>query len=155
MKILSLTVLPILFCIALGGCQTSNERAENVKAAINQPSDLSVSAAQTSIQNGMSGAEVIEALGTPNIITTDREGREVWTYDKVSTQTISSYSSGGAQGLLLAGVVFGNAALGTGGSVGQSSGASGSSTSSKSLTIIVKFSKDKLVRDLAYRYSNY
>lgn len=145
----------LVLLVVFSGCQTTQERAADVTAAIEQSSSLSVSAAQTKIQNGMSGAEVIEALGTPNIITTDREGREVWTYDKVSTQTISSYNSGGAQGLLLAGVVFGNAALGTGGSVGQSSGASGSSTSSKSLTIIVKFSKDKLVRDLAYRYSNY
>lgn len=155
MKSSLLTTLPILFCIVLVGCQTSKERAENVKAAINQPSDLSVSAAQTRIQNGMSGLEVIEALGSPNIITTDREGREVWTYDKVSTQTISSYSSGGAQGLLLGGAVVGNALIGTGLSVGETNSASGTSTSMRSLTIIVKFSSEKLVRDLAYRYSSF
>jgi len=100
---------------------------------------LTVAAAQTSIKVGMSGAQVIEALGSPNMVTTDEEGREVWVYDRVSTERV--YSEGG--GVWFLGIAGGG-------------GASGSSSSTqKTLTIIVKFDKEKKVRDLAYHYSSF
>lgn len=56
---------------------------------------LTVGVVQKGIRVGMTGAEVIALLGSPNIVTTDEERREVWTYDKVSTETVTSSGSVG------------------------------------------------------------
>lgn len=87
----------------------------------------------------MSSAEVIEALGSPNIISTDEQRREIWVYDKVSTQSAYQNSEGGI-GLILLGV----------------SGSRGSSTrNQRTLTIIVKFDSQNKVRDVSYRTSSF
>lgn len=87
----------------------------------------------------MSGAEVAAVLGSPNIVTTDEERREVWVYDRISTNRVYSESSGFAT-LILVGV----------------SGKSGASSSTqKSFTVIIKFDKEGLVRDFAYHTSKF
>jgi hypothetical protein len=55
-----------------------------------------VGTVQREIRVGMSGAEVITVLGPPNIVTTDAERREVWTYDRIATETVYSSSAGAA-----------------------------------------------------------
>ena len=44
---------------------------------------------QSSIHIGISGGEVQKALGAPNIISKNKSGHEVWTYDRVSKETTS------------------------------------------------------------------
>ena len=83
----------------------------------------------------MSSAEVIEALGSPNVVTTDEQRREVWVYDTIATDISAS---GGYWTLLL---------------VGQSAGSV--SKSQRTLTIIIKFDDDKKVRDFAYHSSKF
>ena len=62
-----------LFLITLVGC------------ASNPPADrVTLGTVQQHIHKGISGTEVQEALGSPNIISKNSEGQEVWTYDKVS-----------------------------------------------------------------------
>ena len=61
----------------------------------------------------MSGAEVAGVLGSPNIVSTDEERREVWIYDKISTDVAYSTSSGGLAALVLGG------GSSVGGGVGQ------------------------------------
>ena len=57
----------------------------SVGCASNAPADrVTLGTVQRSIHKGISGAEVQEALGAPNIVSKDSEGQEVWTYDKVS-----------------------------------------------------------------------
>jgi outer membrane protein assembly factor BamE (lipoprotein component of BamABCDE complex) len=102
---------------------------------------------QREIRVGMSGAQVAEVLGSPNIVTTDENGREVWVYDRISTESVYSSSSA-----LILGILTGGSG-GGGGAAGQSAGAS--STTQKSLTVIVKFDEQKKVRDFAYRSSSF
>jgi len=53
--------------------------------ATNAPSDrVTLGTVQQFIHEGISGAEVQAALGSPNIVSKNSEGQEVWTYDKVS-----------------------------------------------------------------------
>ncbi|MFB0516336.1 MAG: outer membrane protein assembly factor BamE [Candidatus Neomarinimicrobiota bacterium] len=52
---------------------------------------LTLGTVQASLHQGMSKAEVQAALGAPNIISKDATGLEVWTYDKVSKQSASSF----------------------------------------------------------------
>ncbi len=87
----------------------------------------------------MAASQVAEALGSPNIVTTDENGREVWIYDRIASDVTYSNSSGGVW--LILGVVGGN------------SGAS--SSTQRSLTVIVKFDENKKVRDFAYHSSKF
>ena len=100
----------------------------------------------------MSGAEVAQVLGSPNIVSTDEERREVWIYDKISTETAYSTSEGGIASLILISSIA-DVFLGGGGGASGTSGAS--STSQRTLTVIIKFDEDKKVRDFAYHASRF
>jgi uncharacterized protein (DUF1330 family) len=91
------------------------------------------------IEEGMSGADVIAALGAPNIVTTDEDRNEVWVYDKLATEQAYSTSNGGLFLLL--------------GAVNQSSGSS--ATSQRTLTVVIKFDSEKKVRDFSYHSSKF
>jgi len=54
-----------------------------------QADRLTLGSVQSSIHVGMTGSEVQEALGAPNIITKNNDGNEVWTYDRVSKEAVS------------------------------------------------------------------
>ena len=104
-----------------------------------QDNKLTVGTVQKEIRKGMSGAEVAGALGSPNIVSTDEQGREVWIYDKISTERV--YFEGSGYGTLILFGVLGSREA--------------SSTSQQTLTIIIKFDNDKKVRDLAYHASRF
>lgn len=133
-----ITVL-IVFCTAilLTGCAATRQAAGTQEGL--QGDRLTVGTVQKEIRKGMSGAEVIQALGSPNIVSTDERGREVWIYDKIATDKVYSEGSGGGTLILLWGQ--------------QSAGAS--STSQRTLTVIIKFDLDKKVRDFAYHASSF
>jgi outer membrane protein assembly factor BamE (lipoprotein component of BamABCDE complex) len=101
--------------------------------------DLTVGKVQMTIEEGMSGADVIAALGAPNIVTTDEDRNEVWVYDKLATEQAYSTSNGGLFLLL--------------GAVNQSSGSS--ATSQRTLTVVIKFDSEKKVRDFSYHSSKF
>lgn len=135
--------------VASSGCQSAAEH----KAQVQDDATDRVSAGrvQREIRVGMSGAEVAQVLGSPNIVTTDEARREVWIYDKISTDRVYSTSSGGLSALILG--AGGGAAGGIGGSGSASAGAA--STSQRALTVIIKFDDQKKVRDFAYHQSRF
>src|SRR4029077_14561831 len=109
--------------VALGGCMTAGEH----RAAIRDDTGdrVTVGTVQKEIRVGMSGAEVAQALGSPNIVSTDEERREVWVYDKIATEATYSTSSGVISALL---VGIGSSIGGAGNaSATQSAGASSTS----------------------------
>ncbi len=116
-------------------------------ACINHPtnnsngasSNLTVGKVQGEIKIGMPASDVAAVLGSPNIVTTDEKRREVWIYDKVSSNSVDTNSS--AYGTLLI--------------LGASTGQKQSTTSQKTLTVIIKYNEEKLVRDFAYNYSQF
>ena|SRR2546427_11928096 len=100
---------------------------------------VTVGTVQREIKVGMDQPSVLEALGSPNIVSTDSHRREVWTYDKISSDRVdTSRSIGGGI------IIFGG---------GQSS--SSSSASQRTLTIIIYYDEEKKVRDFAYNYSSF
>lgn len=111
---------------------------------------LTLGVAQREIKVGMSQADVAKALGSPNMVTKDREGVETWIYDKVSTDHAYSTSSGGVSGLILGGGA-GVGGLGVGG-VQQASGAS--SRTQRTLTIIIKFA-NAAVKEFTYNSTSF
>lgn len=148
-KLLAVLTFPVL----IGGCVSASKHASDVQEGI-QGDRLTVGTVQREIRTGMSGAEVAEVLGSPNIVSTDEEGREVWIYDKISTDRVYSSSSGGISALILGGA-GGSGFVGGAGSAGYSSGSGAVSTSQRTLTIIIKFDKDRKVRDFAYHSSSF
>ena len=135
----------IIFCaLYLVGCASIHAR--QVQKGLDDDR-LTVANVQREVRNKMSGAEVIEVLGSPNIISTDENGWEVWVYDRISTDVSYSRSSAGIIGL-----IFGGSGGGLGGG-GLSSGAS--SKSQRTLTVAIKFDESKKVRDFAYHTSRF
>jgi outer membrane protein assembly factor BamE (lipoprotein component of BamABCDE complex) len=144
-----------LFSLMLlcAGCMSA---AEHRKAVQSDDADrLTVGKVQREIRVGMSSAQVVEALGSPNVVTTDEKRREVWVYDKIATEHAYSTSSGGVSALILAGFAGSSGAGGGGILPGFSMGAGASSTTQRTLTIIIKFDEQNKVRDFAYRQSTF
>jgi outer membrane protein assembly factor BamE (lipoprotein component of BamABCDE complex) len=100
---------------------------------------LTVGKVQGEIKVGLPASDVVAVLGSPNMVMTDGERREVWTYDKISTERTDARSS--SYGTLII--------------LGASQRTSSSSTVQKTLTIIIYFDKDKKVRDFAYNYTQF
>jgi len=143
-------MLVAMFCVSCASV------AEHRKAVRNNDSDrLSVGKVQREIRVGMSSAEVVEVLGSPNMVTTDEKRREVWVYDKIATDHAYSTSSGGVSALILGGLAGGSGAVGGGVGPSFSKGSGASSTSQRTLTIIIKFDEQNKVRDFAYRQSSF
>ena len=101
----------------------------------------------------MNQTEVLEVLGSPNIVTKNKSGNEVWTYDKVgSSQSSTSRVS----------ATYGQAQLNQGfwaflfgGTTNSAQSSSDNSTESKSLTVIITFDSNSTVSDFTYQSLKY
>ncbi len=145
----SFIFLSLLLISLVTGCQTASYHKQQVQDDAGDR--VTVGKVQKEIRVGMSGAEVAEVLGSPNIVSTDEERREVWIYDKIATDRAFSESRGGVSALILG--FGGSAAAAASGNVSSSAGAS--STSQRTLTVIIKFDKEGKVRDFAYHTSRF
>jgi outer membrane protein assembly factor BamE (lipoprotein component of BamABCDE complex) len=149
-----LLLLALVASVSVGGC-SAQRHAQDVEAANAAANRLTVGTVQREVRVGMSGAEVATVLGAPNIVTTDEQRREVWVYDRIATTRAYSTSSGGVSALVLGAGPIGNG-LGAGlGSAGYSAGAGASATTQKTLTVVIKFDPQGLVRDFAYHTSTF
>ena len=144
----------VCIILFLGGCISPQQHASDVQSGL-QGDRLTVGTVQREIKQGMSGADVVQALGSPNIVSTDEQGREVWIYDKIATDTVYSNSSGGISSLILGGGPVGAGALGGGLGASSNSSAGAASKSQRTLTIVIKFGEDRKVRDFAYHSSRF
>jgi outer membrane protein assembly factor BamE (lipoprotein component of BamABCDE complex) len=153
MKNVHRNILPYLIILLFSGCMSPGEHRQAVRGE--ETDQLTVGKVQREIRVGMTSAEVIEALGSPNIVSTDENRYEVWVYDKIATEHVYSTTSGGVSALILAGFVGGDGAGGAGLLPGFSKSAGASSTMQRTLTIIIKFDEENKVRDFAYRQSTF
>jgi outer membrane protein assembly factor BamE (lipoprotein component of BamABCDE complex) len=144
-----LLILSVLLIFSISGCKSVQDHVRGVRDESGER--VTVGKVQAEIKTGMSGAEVAQILGSPNIVTTDEERREVWIYDKFRTETVTSQSSAGGSILILG--LIDSFIAGGAPSVNSSSGAS--SRTQKTMTIIIKFDNEKKVRDFAYHQSSF
>ncbi|MDX1509033.1 MAG: hypothetical protein R3358_12180 [Woeseiaceae bacterium] len=134
-----------LLSVVLVGCG-AQKHAADVRAA-EEVNRVTVGTVQREIRKGMSAAEVAEVLGSPNIVTTDDQRNETWIYDKISSDVTYSRSSG-----TIVGLIFG----GSGGGAGIGSTSAGStSKTQRTLTVIIKFDENSMVRDFSYHSSQF
>ena len=135
------------------GCMSAAEHSRSLHSADEREMTLGI--VQKEIRRGMAQSDVAEALGSPNMVTKDGDGKEVWVYDKIATEASYSRDSGGVGGLAGAGGAPASALiLGLGsGSYSRSAGAA--ATTQKTLTVVIKFGKDSLVETFSYHSSRF
>ena len=136
--------LSICFIVSGTGCSATSHKQDVQNDSADR---LTVGTVQSEISIGMPASDVVAILGSPNIVTTDEERREVWVWDKMSRDIAYSRSDGAIAGLIVGGSA-GGAGIGS-----KSSGAS--SSSQRTLTVIIKFDEANLVRDVSYRTSSF
>ena len=96
-------------------------------------------------------ADILEKFGGPNVTSIDGSGQEMWVYDRHATVTADS-SSGFSIGMLIG---AGGGDVGGGGGLGFGKKKSKSSQSSRSMTLIIKFDRNKVVSDFKSRSSSF
>ena len=95
--------------------------------------------AQREIAQGMSQADVSVAIGSPNIVTKDSEGKETWIYDKIASEVRKSSRASGVFLLFVSGCREENRY----------------NSSQKTLTIIIKFDANGCVDTVSYHASKF
>lgn len=139
------TLLILTLTMLLASCSATHH-ATDVREA-DDVDRVTVGTVQREIIIGMSAADVASVLGSPNIVTTDDQRQETWIYDKISSDVTYSRSSGTVVGL-----IFGSAGGGAG--VGTTN-AGATSSSQRTLTVIIKFDGNSQVRDFSYHTSRF
>ena len=123
-------IISILFLV---GCKTTEPLSS-------KNSSLTQGNVQMNLQVGeTTKVEVLENFGSPNVTTRDASGQEVWSYQRAA-QVAQSTSSEGYWTIIFA---------------GQSKKASGFESSSKMITLIIKFNENDVVTDFISRESNF
>jgi outer membrane protein assembly factor BamE (lipoprotein component of BamABCDE complex) len=129
--------MAILLAALAAGCTTAAQHQQSLGSTAER--EMTVGIVQKEIHAGMTQDEVASVLGSPNIVTRDVHGRESWIYDKVATE--ASYSNSNAYGTIL---ILG---------AGQAAGAS--SSTQKTLTVVIKFGSDQRVDTFSYNASRF
>lgn len=133
-KITKSFFLFISILLFLTGCITTP------KPVTDRNSKLTQGNVQMSVKVGTTTkADILDNFGSPNITTRDGSGKEVWTYQR-SAQVAESSSKSGYWTILLA---------------GQSGSSSGFQSSSRMITLIIKFDENDVVSDFRSRTSNF
>lgn len=123
----------IILALAMTGC-ASNQPLDD------RNSDLTHGNVQMSLTVGeTTKTEVLESFGSPNVTTRDGSGREVWTYQRQAQVSRSTSKSSGWN------ILF----------AGSRSTASGFESSSRMMTLIIKFNDQDVVDDFRSRASNF
>jgi len=101
-----------------------------------QGTNLTAGMAKTKIVNGVTTqSEILAVFGSPNIMTKNKSGNEVWTYDKMAME---QSGEDGYWNVLVAG-----------------KGGSKQTTSTKTFTLMIEFDSNDIVKDNSYRASQF
>ena len=143
-------ILLLAILLFAGGCVSAQTHQAKVQPADGQK--LTAGVVQKEIRKGMDQPAVAAALGSPNIVSRDSQGRETWIYDKLSTTSAYSKSEGGVSALILGFIPQAHLGGGAGGSYSAASGAT--NTTQRTLTVIIKFSEG-VVDEYSYHSSRF
>jgi len=128
-----ISILPIILCF-LSGCVNIPE------PMVSKNSSLTHGSIQLNIITGeTSKSQILDVFGAPNVTTRDGDGNEVWTYQR-QAQVNQSYGQTGGWSVLL---------------TGKSTAVSGFESTSRMVTLILKFDSNDIVIDFNSRSSNF
>lgn len=136
----------LLLCLALSFVTPAFAVLHSAKITKNkdittpvQDQELTLGVVQRDIKIGSTQDEVATALGSPNIVTKDSDGKDTWIYDKVSS--ISSYDEKG----LYANIIL----------AGYNKNKGSVQNVQKTLTVVIKFDKNNRVESFTYHMSKF
>ena len=132
-----LVTLPIGLCLAMFATSCNAGRFYN-DTYTDEVQRLDLGSLQKGIFEGMAQDEVAIVLGSPNIVTSDKDRKETWIYDKIATEVRRS----GSSGLILF--------CQTGADY-----VSRADVSQKTLTVVIKFDNEKKVESISYHSSKF
>ncbi len=118
----------VLVCLSLSGCGEVESSQPVQKSNLTAGMAKKVIIEGTTTQN-----EILEVFGAPNIITKNKSGNEVWTYDTVS---VDKSAEEGYWNVIVGGVSGGK-----------------SSTSTRSFILMIEFDDNDVVKKCNYRAS--
>jgi outer membrane protein assembly factor BamE (lipoprotein component of BamABCDE complex) len=122
-------IFPAVFLfIGLAGCVTTQgPPLATIPARQVETQRITLGALQMNVKPGVSGDDVIKALGSPNIVTSNSDKTETWVYDKMMVEN----------------------------EVAVGSGAAVSTRSTRTMIVRIKFDGNKKVEDVSYRQMSY
>ena len=82
---------------------------------------------QMVVKKGATNSDVIGALGSPNIVTSNKDGTETWVYDRITAE--AEYVQGRSSGIAV--------------------------TSTRTMIVVVKYDKSSRVEEVQYRQTSY
>ena len=88
---------------------------------------ITLGSVQMIVKKGASSADVIGALSSPNIVTSNNDGTETWVYDKIMTE--AEYVQGSNSGVAV--------------------------KSTRTMIVVIKFDKTSKVETVQYRQTSY
>ena len=140
------TLVSIVLTLVVGACVTA--RSPRLPGSNVQKSNLTPGMVKARVVEGQTTqTEILEWFGAPNIITRNKDGKEVWTYDRQYTATaaeVASWRTGWAGGVGGVGTTEPVGALG--GASGESSKTSTvSQTTSGTVTWMIIFDEEDVV----------
>ena len=143
----------LLAAAMLAGCMSAATHQKNLGSTAER--DMTLGLVQKEIRIGMPQADVATTLGSPNMVTKDTTGKETWIYDKMATEASYSRDAGGMGivGLLIG---VGSAVSGVGGASGSYAREAGASSSTqRTLTVVIRFDDKGLVESTSYHASKF
>jgi outer membrane protein assembly factor BamE (lipoprotein component of BamABCDE complex) len=135
-----LIVLILAFAGSGVGCMSAGEHQKSLGTSGER--DMTLGVVQKEIKVGMSQADVATALGSPNIVTKDSDGKETWIYDKIASEV--TYSKDSASTGIIISLL---------GIYGREAGAT--SKTQRTLTVVIKFDSNSLVESTTYHASEF
>lgn len=157
-------IFSVLLCLAMSTPAFAAKLEGNVnkQTAPIREQELTVGTVQKFIHNGMAQDEVAIALGSPNIVTQDANGKETWIYDKIGSSITGRDKTESAMENAT-GIRNSWHALGTLLTLGlvnkgvkpEMKDVSQIVTTQKTLTIVIKFDSSNKVESYTYHMSKF
>lgn len=144
-RAMGVTVAVLAAGVAAAGAE------DREKAGTWSSSPFTLGLVQKELRTGLSQAEVVERIGSPNILTRDAGGREAWVYDRVSSDV---EVSGGSIGVGGVGSAAGSSVAGL---LGITAGkrSERARSSQRTLTVVVRFCAAGTVEGFTWHHSRF
>ena len=119
-------ILSGVFCCALLGCAPPAPFA-TIPARQIETQKVTLGNVQMVVKKGASSADVIGALSSPNIVTSNKDGTETWVYDKIMTESETAHGNNGMVSV----------------------------RSTRTMIVVIKFDREHRVETVQYRQTSY
>lgn len=156
MKKIFLTIFCLMLALpSLASTKLEGGVKKNKQNTPVQEQEMTLGIVQREIKLGAAQDEVAVALGSPNIVTRDSDGKDTWIYDKVAS--ITSYSDSGFGVGAAGGGLGAGSSAGGGGilGIGYKRGNAQVQSVQKTLTVVIKFDKNNKVESFTYHMSKF